>query len=79
MAVVNLPKVNIHKNTSIGENGQYTPFENYTSWHSFVHNTIFLKGGGIGLKGKISTQLGKIKSFTLNLNKIVPSNGGFLF
>ena len=75
MAVLNLPAATVHKNTSIGEDGQYTVFENYTSWQNFVHNTIFLNAGGLGLKGKIGTRLGKIKKFTLNLDKTVPSNG----
>lgn len=74
MAVLNLPAATVHKNTSIGEDGQYTVFENYTSWQNFVHNTIFLNAGGLGLKGKIGTRLGKIKKFTLNLDKTVPSN-----
>lgn len=77
MALLNLPATKIHKNTSIGENGQYTVFENYTSWQSFVHNTIFLSAGSLGLKGKVGTQLGKIKKFTLDLDKQVPSNGEF--
>lgn len=77
MALLNLPAASVHKNTSIGENGQYTVFENYTSWQNFVHNTIFLSAGSLGLKGKIGTQLGKIKKFTLDLDKQVPSNGGF--
>ncbi|RAO64653.1 uncharacterized protein BHQ10_000665 [Talaromyces amestolkiae] len=75
MALLNLPAASVHKNTSIGENGQYTVFENYTSWQNFVHNTIFLSAGSLGLKGKIGTQLGKIKKFTLDLDKQVPSNG----
>lgn len=75
MALLNLPSAKIHKNTSIGENGQFTTFENYTSWHSFVHNTIFLDKGSLGLKGKVHTRLGKIKAFDLNLNKEIPANG----
>lgn len=78
MAQLNLPGVSIHKNTSIGADNQFTLFDNYTSWQSFVHNTIFLNAGGIGLKGKVTAQLGKIKQFTLNLNKQLPSNGSFL-
>lgn len=78
MALLNLPSTKIHKNTSIGENGQYTVFENYTSWQNFVHNTIFLNAGSLGLKGKVGTRLGSIKKFTLDLDKQVPSNGGFL-
>lgn len=77
MAPLNLPAAKIHKNTSIGENGQYTVFENYTSWQNFVHNTIFLDAGSLGLKGKVGTQLGKIKKFALELDKAVPSKGGF--
>ncbi|EEA27255.1 conserved hypothetical protein [Talaromyces marneffei ATCC 18224] len=75
MALVNLPAAKIHKNTSIGEDNQYTVFENYTSWNNFVHNTIFLNAGSLGMKGKVVTQLGKIKKFTLDLDKVVPSNG----
>lgn len=77
MAELNLPGIKIHKNTTIRATNQYTVFENYTSWQSFVHNTIFLNTGGLGLKGKIITKLGKIKEFTLDLDKAIPSNGMF--
>lgn len=77
MAELTLPATSIHKNTSLGVLNQYTPFENYTSWQSFVHNTIFLSAGGMGMKGTVGTQLGKIKEFTLNLDKTSPSNGAF--
>ncbi|KAH8694961.1 hypothetical protein BGW36DRAFT_428860 [Talaromyces proteolyticus] len=74
MALLDMPEDRIHKNTSMNTVGnQFTPFMNYTSWHEFVHNTIFLDSGGLGLKGSVRTQLGKIKKFTLDLNKVVPS------
>lgn len=79
MALLNLPSAKIHKNTTIGENGQFTPFENYTSWQSFVHNTIFLDDGSLGLKGDVDTRLGKIKEFTLHLDKSIPSRGSSLW
>ncbi|PCG89369.1 Protein of unknown function DUF3712 [Penicillium occitanis (nom. inval.)] len=71
MAQLNLPGMRIHKNTNIRATSQYTVFENYTSWQSFVPDTIFLNTGGLGLKGKIITQLGNIKKFSLD----IPSNG----
>ncbi|KAI7970704.1 hypothetical protein EIK77_007884 [Talaromyces pinophilus] len=74
MAQLNLPGMRIHKNTNIRATSQYTVFENYTSWQSFVPDTIFLNTGGLGLKGKIITQLGNIKKFSLD----IPSNGLFL-
>ncbi|KAF3385974.1 hypothetical protein DPV78_012351 [Talaromyces pinophilus] len=70
MAQLNLPGMRIHKNTNIRATSQYTVFENYTSWQSFVPDTIFLNTGGLGLKGKIITQLGNIKKFSLD----IPSN-----
>ncbi|KUL81439.1 hypothetical protein ZTR_09545 [Talaromyces verruculosus] len=75
MAQLNLPGIRLHKKTNISATSRYTVFENYTSWQCFVHNTIFLNTGGLGLKGKIITQLGSIKKFTLDLDKTVPSNG----
>jgi hypothetical protein len=76
MSVLDMPANKIHKNTSMDTNGtMFTPFTNYTSWQNFVHNTIFLDDGGLGLKGTVPTQLGKIKKFDLDLNKVVPSKG----
>jgi Protein of unknown function (DUF3712) len=75
MTLLNLPGAKVHKNTTIGETGQYTPFENYTTWQQFVHDTIFLNDGTLGLKGSIVAQLGKIKAFTLNFDKITPAKG----
>jgi hypothetical protein len=76
MSVLDLPENKIHKNTSMDTNGTIlTPFVNYTSWQNFVHNTIFLDAGGLGLKGTVPTRLGKIKKFDLDLNKDVPSRG----
>jgi hypothetical protein len=76
MATLNMPANSIHKNTSMNMDGsQFTPFENYTSWQGFVHNTIFLDDGGLGLKGHVGTQLGQIKKFNLDINKVAPSKG----
>ncbi|QKX56957.1 uncharacterized protein TRUGW13939_04065 [Talaromyces rugulosus] len=76
MSVLELPENKIHKNTSMDTNGTIlTPFVNYTSWQNFVHNTIFLDAGGLGLKGTVPTRLGKIKKFDLDLDKNVPSKG----
>ncbi|CRG86116.1 hypothetical protein PISL3812_03119 [Talaromyces islandicus] len=76
MSVLELPSNKIHKNTSMDTNGTlFTPFTNYTSWQNFVHNTIFLDAGGLGLKGTVPTRLGKIKKFDLDLDKSVPSKG----
>ncbi|OKL63371.1 hypothetical protein UA08_01697 [Talaromyces atroroseus] len=75
MVQLNLPGAKVHKNTTIEETGQYTPLENYTTWHEFVHDTIFLNDGSLGLKGSVVAQLGKIKSFTLDLNKVAPAKG----
>lgn len=76
MSVLHLPSNKIHKNTSMDTNGTLlTPFTNYTSWQNFVHNTIFLDSGGLGLKGTVPTQLGKIKKFDLDLDKSVSSKG----
>jgi hypothetical protein len=79
MGTLYLPAATMHKNRSIAtENPQFTPFTNKTTWQQFVHNTIYLDKGALGLKGIVTTHLGRIKEFNLNLNMDVPSLGEFL-
>lgn len=78
MAKLYLPASWMHKNRSIGTvSPQLTPFTNKTTWQQFVHNTIYLHDGALGLKGTVTTQLGSIKKFNLDLDKSIPSLGEF--
>ena len=78
VGTIHLQGETIRGNTSIVIEEQYLPFENYSSWQTFIHNAITFDSGPLGLKGPIFTRLGKIKGFILQLDKWSTSKGPWL-